>query len=213
MMMMRRRRIWCFMPLSTVFKSYWDDGRMIMKGSVHTVMSWILPLAGLDLGPHDLTSEALILQQPRGLRPQRTTVLAGRELGRSDLQIQCFCHPKSIEFFWFLHENVCCGYSLEVPHWGTSNNYPEHLSSWRNKKMLCDNCFLSRAMESTTFRCTVDQPSLYRHSIQRQYSWLSLSRNPRDSTKHFEISILPHVRFAELRKNNWSNNPLNRLNL
>ena len=32
------------------------------------------------------------------------------------------------------------------------------------------------------------------------YSRLSLSRNPRDSTKHFEISVLRHIRFAELRK-------------
>ena len=26
-------------------------------------------------------------------------------------------------FFLFLHENICCGYSLEVPHQGTSNEY------------------------------------------------------------------------------------------
>ena len=26
-------------------------------------------------------------------------------------------------FFLFLHENICCGYSLEVPHWGASNEY------------------------------------------------------------------------------------------
>ena len=26
-----------------------------------------------------------------------------------------------IIFFLFLHENICCGYSLEVPHRGTSN--------------------------------------------------------------------------------------------
>ena len=32
------------------------------------------------------------------------------------------------------------------------------------------------------------------------YSRLSLSRIPRDSLKHFEISVLRHIRFAELRK-------------
>ena len=32
------------------------------------------------------------------------------------------------------------------------------------------------------------------------YSRLSLSRNRRDSLKHFEISVLRHIRFAELRK-------------
>ena len=28
-----------------------------------------------------------------------------------------------IVFFLLLHENICCVYSLEVPHWGTSNEY------------------------------------------------------------------------------------------
>ena len=37
-------------------------------------------------------------------------------------------------FFLFLHKNVCCGYSLEAPHQGTSNEYPQHMFSWRNKK-------------------------------------------------------------------------------
>ena len=32
------------------------------------------------------------------------------------------------------------------------------------------------------------------------YSRLSLSRIPRDSLKYFEISILRHIRFAELRE-------------
>ena len=32
-----------------------------------------------------------------------------------------------LEFFLFLHENICCVYSLEVPHWGTSNEYTQHM--------------------------------------------------------------------------------------
>ena len=39
-------------------------------------------------------------------------------------------------FFLFLHENICCGYSLEVPQWGTSNEYPQHMFLWRNKKNI-----------------------------------------------------------------------------
>ena len=27
---------------------------------------------------------------------------------------------------------TCCGYSLEVPHWGTSNEYPQHMFSHRD---------------------------------------------------------------------------------
>ena len=35
-----------------------------------------------------------------------------------------------------LHENICCGYSLEVTCWGASNEYPQHMFSWRHKKMI-----------------------------------------------------------------------------
>ena len=28
---------------------------------------------------------------------------------------------------------TCCGYSLEVPQQGTSNEYPQHMFPWRNK--------------------------------------------------------------------------------
>ena len=38
-------------------------------------------------------------------------------------------------FFLFLQENICCGYSLEAPHRGTSNEYPQHMFLWRNKKI------------------------------------------------------------------------------
>ena len=34
----------------------------------------------------------------------------------------------------FLYENICCGYSLEAPQRGASNEYPQHMFSWRNKK-------------------------------------------------------------------------------
>ena len=37
-------------------------------------------------------------------------------------------------FFLFLHENICCGYSLEAPRRGASNDHPQHMFSWRNKK-------------------------------------------------------------------------------
>ena len=34
----------------------------------------------------------------------------------------------------FHHKNICCGYSLEAPHWGASNEYPQHMILLRNKK-------------------------------------------------------------------------------
>ena len=34
-------------------------------------------------------------------------------------------------FFLFLYKNICCGYSLETPHRGVSNEYPQHMFLWR----------------------------------------------------------------------------------
>ena len=41
-----------------------------------------------------------------------------------------------IIFFLFLHENICCGYSLEAPYQGASNEYLQHMFSWRDKKHI-----------------------------------------------------------------------------
>ena len=37
-------------------------------------------------------------------------------------------------FFLFLDENICCGYSLEAPRRGASNEYPQHMFLSRIKK-------------------------------------------------------------------------------
>ena len=42
--------------------------------------------------------------------------------------------------------------------------------------------------------------SIGKDSFVANYSRLSLSRTPRDSMKHFEISVVRHIRFTELRK-------------
>ena len=39
-------------------------------------------------------------------------------------------------FFIFLLKNIGCGYSLELPHWGCSNAYPQSIFLSRNKKKL-----------------------------------------------------------------------------
>ena len=33
----------------------------------------------------------------------------------------------------FLNEYICCGYSLEAPHSGAFNEYPQHMFWLRNK--------------------------------------------------------------------------------
>ena len=38
--------------------------------------------------------------------------------------------------YLFLHEYLCCGYSLEAPRRGASNEYPQHTFSWRNSTIF-----------------------------------------------------------------------------
>ena len=47
-----------------------------------------------------------------------------------------FFNPKVLIFFLFLHENIYCGYSLEAPYQGASNEYPQHMFSGRLTKAL-----------------------------------------------------------------------------
>ena len=45
----------------------------------------------------------------------------------------------SIQKFWYFSYffmKTCCGYSLEAPRQGASNEYPQHMFSWRNKKNI-----------------------------------------------------------------------------
>ena len=39
-------------------------------------------------------------------------------------------------FSYFFKKKTCCGYSLEVPHQGTYNKYPQHMFLWRKKKNI-----------------------------------------------------------------------------
>ena len=47
-----------------------------------------------------------------------------------------FFKPKVLIFFLFLHENICYGYSLEVPQQGISDEYPQHAFLWKNTKNI-----------------------------------------------------------------------------
>ena len=47
-----------------------------------------------------------------------------------------FFSPKVLIFFMLLHKSICCRYSLEAPRRGASNEYPQHMFSWRNKKNI-----------------------------------------------------------------------------
>ena len=47
-----------------------------------------------------------------------------------------FFNQKVSIFFLFLNKNICCGYSLEAPYQGTSNEYLQNMFLLRNKKII-----------------------------------------------------------------------------
>ena len=47
-----------------------------------------------------------------------------------------FFNWKVLMFFLFFPENICCGYSLEAPFQGTSNEYPQHTFGKEIRKIL-----------------------------------------------------------------------------
>ena len=42
------------------------------------------------------------------------------------------------QFFLFLHNNICCGYSLEAPRRGASNEYPQHMFYGEMEKIILE---------------------------------------------------------------------------
>ena len=96
---------------------------------------WVTNRVDPDQMPHSLVSDLGLFAQ--ACLSQYLGLL--RNLGYHSLlkhasQKRHFFTPKILIFFLFLHENICCGYSLEVLQWGSSNEYPQHIVLWRNRK-------------------------------------------------------------------------------
>ena len=83
----------------------------------------------------------------------------------------------------------------------------------RMQEMLCPGSYAVVSYSATAHGCYHFQSRIkhtfanffltfntWRLYIPQKYSRLSLSRIPRDSLKYFEISVVRHIRFAELRK-------------
>ena len=62
---------------------------------------------------------------------------------------------KIIDFFFISLQKHMLWYSLEVPHWGTSNEYPQHMFSWRNKKNVFFFVFFFLYIPSYLELCTI----------------------------------------------------------
>ena len=57
-----------------------------------------------------------------------------------------FFNRKMLISFLFLHENICCWYSLEAPRLGASNEYHKVCFHGEIRKILCGYLLLSVAM-------------------------------------------------------------------
>ena len=86
-----------------------------------------------------------------------------------------------VNIFLYLFKNICCGYSLEAPRWGASNEYPQHMILWRNRRntscfFFC--FFLSRKKKASyleLFNNKLKMPSwfkLYYKSLIRSKFWI-----------------------------------------
>ena len=69
------------------------------------------------------------------------------------------------------------------------------LHAWVRVDMMC-----SPNRPASNVSVTTKLTLMRKKQQKTRYSQLSLSRGPRDSLKYFKISVLGHIRFAELRK-------------
>ena len=95
--------------------------------------------------------------------------------------------------FLFLDENICCGYSLEVPRRGASNEYPQHMLSSRNKKKICGYPLLSVAMSSECHAKT-DQTAWMHVDLSLPWAHIQSSRKC-CVFAHFLMGIIFSQRF------------------
>ena len=56
-------------------------------------------------------------------------------------------YKKMLIFFLFVHKIICSGYSLEAPHWGTSNEYPHLIVLGFNDTSTLEGHFVSSPRE------------------------------------------------------------------
>ena len=86
-----------------------------------------------NAGPSAIAdAEQLANLRTNSLKNTNTNCNSGTN-GKSHSSSVFFNKKKNLYFFLFLDENICCGYSLEAPPRGASNEYPQHIFSSRNK--------------------------------------------------------------------------------
>ena len=76
------------------------------------------------------------IQVSKTINQQKYDADANAEVNFSIALDNTLFQPKNMDIFLFLHKNIHCGYSLDVPRRGTSNEYPQYMFLSRNKKHI-----------------------------------------------------------------------------
>ena len=75
-------------------------------------------------------------------------------------------------FSYFATKNVCCGYPLEAPQRGASNEYPQHMFPWKNKKNI--NIFPLKKM--SYLELLIVLPAVYHEQVAARLEVLNIER-------------------------------------
>ena len=108
--------------INTSYIVYASEKHMDIKASIHvqylhTTRSFLVPTTNLT------GSEALLVASSI----HRDILTREASSDKSNTTITTEIQYSFIKATLFQHENICCGYSLEVPHRGTSNEYQQHM--------------------------------------------------------------------------------------
>ena len=129
------------------------------------------------------------------------------KVGKPELHFLCSAHCLMVLYICEkFHNNISNGYQLTERTWVQGRNGYVQCSKGNNSKQEIQFMYFASCLIGL-YICVKfsENKSGHKYIVEItifniNYSRLSLSRIPKDSLKYFEISVLRHIRFAELRK-------------
>ena len=103
--------------------------------------------------------------------------------------------------------NTCCGYLLEVPHWGTSNKYPQHIFSCRNMSWVLIRSASTKKVDGRTDRQTDGR--MDRSKMTHIRAW-PRSYPDKHSGQVWKFSVAKYSSYPSIKKvwtDKWTDGP------